>query len=285
MNDDFLYINRPPVRNAFAQNLYQQLSRLDVDKPNQSRKIGHLKHTNASWSKWKFALPLLLITVTMAMIFIISEPVRARTLEWIRIVAGFAVEECNESPLAVVAQGQEYQPTTAVATDQTATVTPFPAFEPTIYAVPTLTLSDVLDNPPFQFGFPTWVPVGYTLDQTAGIATSNDWVLFVWNNPDFSEIEMLVEQEYTGYRSPAGENSSEEININGKPALLIRGFWNTQHQWESNRGISLDWEKDGHHYHLNYFEKDANHNEIKPIEGDMESIIQELVKMAESIPE
>jgi hypothetical protein len=94
---------------------------------------------------------------------------------------------------------------------------------------------------------------------------------------------MLVEREYTGYNIPAGENSSEEIKINGQPALLVRGFWHAQ-QWDPRRGIAIGWSKDGHFYRLTYYEREPSHNEIVPIEGDMEAKIAVLVRMAESVP-
>jgi hypothetical protein len=109
------------------------------------------------------------------------------------------------------------------------------------------------------------------------------WVSLVWNHSNMSEIEMLVEQEYTGYNIPAGENSGEEIEINGRPGLLIRGFWNNQGQWDPKCGITIGWIKDGHFYRLNYSERESSHNEIKSIEGDIEMIIADMVKMAESI--
>ncbi len=125
-----------------------------------------------------------------------------------------------------------------------------------------------------------WVPEGYVLDQNVGVTKS--WVSMDWNNSNKSEIEMLVEQEYTGYNLPAGEGSSEEIKINGQSALLIRGFWHDG-QWDPGRGIMIGWVKEGHFYRLNYYEREPSHNEIKPIEGDMEVIIKELIRMAESV--
>jgi hypothetical protein len=287
MNDDFLYNNRPPVRKAFASGLYQRLSKLDMDDRARRKGVNFMKQSVIRWNARKFVLPTLFILVALAFIFAVSGPVRARALEWIRIVAGFTVEERAESPIKAVSAG-EFSPTqTAVASSAGAagTATPSPTIiVPTVYSVPTLSLPEVLKNPPFQFGLPTWVPGGYTLDQTVGVANSKDWVSLGWSNSNLSEIEMLVEQEYSGYTLPAGEGSSEEIEINGKPALLIRGFWDAQGQWDSKLGISLDWIENGLYYRLNYFQRGAAHYEVQPIEGDMGPIIQELIRMAESIP-
>lgn len=287
MNDDFLYHNRPPLRKAFADGLYQHLSELELDAPAQRRRGFSMRQPVTHWNTWKFALPALLTVTALAFVLAVSQPVRAGALQWIKTVAGFVVEERSESPLEALSPGEPSPAETAAANPigPAGTAAPAPTpLEPTVYLVPTLALPDVLENPPFRFGFPTWVPDGYTLDQVAGVAVSKSWVSFTWNNPDRAEIQLLVEQEYNGYAIPAGEDSSQEIQVNGTPALLIRGFWDAGHQWDARRGISLGWVKDGVHYRLSYFERDVAHNEIKPIEGDMEAIILELVKMAESVP-
>jgi len=288
MNDDFLYKNRPPVRKAFEDSLSQRLQTLDVTQHYQQKGAipMKMKHTIMQGNAWKFALPTLILLSTLAFVFAFSEPVRAKTLEFIREIAGFTVEERSASPLKVLDQDETSPTQTIVLNPVTAPDTILPAptkVEPTVYTIPTVSVTDLIKNPPFQFGLPTWAPDGYTLDESAGIATSSNWVSLVWNHPNQSEIELLIESEYSGYSIPAGENSSEEIKINGAPALLIRGFWDAQHQWDPKRGISLDWEKDGQHYRLNYSERGTAHHEIVPIKGDMDKIIEELVKMAESI--
>ncbi len=273
MNDDFLYNNRPPVRKAFSDSLYQRLSRQYPDNHIQRKGIEVMINSFIRAFKWKYAL--LALVVIAALLFTFSEPVRAKTLELIRSIAGFNIEEQGESPIKEIAKGEG----STESADPESTV-----IEPTVYSVPTFTLPEALKNPPFQFGLPTWIPEGYVLDQNVGIANSKSWVALKWSNSNSSEIQMLVEQEYSGYNLPAGENSSEETMVNGQPALLVRGFWDHQGQWDPKRGITIGWIKDGHFYRLNYDEREPSHNEIKPIEGDMEAIIKELIQMAESIP-
>ena len=283
MNDDFLYKSRPPVRKTFADSLYRRLQTLDT---NQQKGDITMKHTGKQGGVWKFALPILTLLTTFAFAFAFSESVRAMTLEFVREIAGFTVEERSESPLKTLDQNETTHTQAVVInpeTDPGSVLPSTPKGEPTVYTVPTVPVTDMIKNPPFQFGLPTWVPDGYILDESAGIATSNNWVSLVWNNPNLSEIELLIEREYTGYNIPAGENSSEEILINGTPALLIQGFWDTDHQWDPKRGVSLDWQKDGHHYRLNYTERETAHHEIVPIKGNIEKIIEALVKIAESI--
>jgi len=288
MNDDFLYKCRLPVRKAFADSLSQRLQTLDANQHFQQKGAipMKMKHTVMKTSVWKFALATFILLTALAFTFAFSEPVRAKTLEFIREIAGFSVEERSESPMKALDQN-ETTPTQVAAinpiTDPGSTMPSLTQVEPTVYTIPTVSVTDLIKNPPFQFDLPTWVPDGYILNESAGIAISKNWVSLVWSDTNIREIELLIEREYSGYSIPAGENSSEEIKINGAPALLIRGFWDAQHQWDPKRGISLDWEKDGHHYRLNYSERGTAHHEIVPIKGDMDKIIEELVKIAESI--
>lgn len=197
--------------------------------------------------------------------FTFSGEVRAKVLEWIKDIAGFNVEERSESPLKALEEGQS------------------PNLQPTTYAVPTLMLPEGLENSAFPVGLPSWVPEDYVLDEQIAIANSKEWVMLTWSDPSGSEITMLVEREYSGYSIPVGADSGEEIQINGQPALLIRGGWDSQHQWDPQRGMAIYWILDGHHYRLLYAEYDSFHNELRPITADTEAIMQQLIRMAESI--
>ena len=237
---------------------------------------------------WKVALVVFLIV--MALTFTLSGQVRARALEWIKSIAGFTVEERSESPIKDLEEGKsipsltDSQPTTdsTLLQVEEATSTEIPPIA--VYQIPVISVSEALENPPFPLSLPAWVPEGYTLNEQAAIANSKDWIMLTWRSPNGSEIIMMVEREYTGYNIPAGVDSSQEIQINGQPALLIRGNWDSQHQWDPQRGIAIYWIKDGHDYRLIYSQRGSAHNEIKPVEGYMESITAELVHMAESIP-
>jgi len=264
VNDDYLYQVRPPVRRTFVVNLRRRLSE-------QYPEIGSQKIAGFSMARffvrslsWKVALLFLLLLT--ALVFTVSEGARAQVLQWIETVAGFNVEERSESPLKDLETG---------------------VIQPTIQSVPTRTLPEVLANPPFSFGLPAWVPDGYELDNQVAIAKSKTWVSLTWRNPEGGQIIMLVEKEYTGYNIPAGVDSSEEIEINGQPALLILGNWDSHSQWEwdPSRGIAIYWIQDGRHYRLVYSQHDPVSNQTQPIEEVMKvAVIETLLLMAESIP-
>ena len=282
MKDEFLYTHRPPVRTAFKVQLAQRLSAIESEIPAVKRENHGMRSASISFGrKLAWLVPLLALMIALS----VSTPVRAMAAAWIKNIAGFFVEECNDSPIAAItiSEAATLTPNDLVVGIPMDTEVPT-ALSPTEYAVSTAPVPDILENPPFPLSLPAWIPDGFVLDQNAGIALSENWVILQWHHPDLSEIVLLVEKEYTGYVLPAGENSSEEIDLNGQPALLIRGCWNGQNQWDMDRQLSLDWEKDGHHYHLGYTQREPEHLEIKPITGDQDLIIQMLIRMAESVP-
>jgi len=136
---------------------------------------------------------------------------------------------------------------------------------------------------PFAFGLPRFVPQGFELQDSAAFANSRDWVLLLWSS-DNAEIAMLVERTYTGYYLPAGVDSAEEVQVNGQPALLIRGWWDGNHTWDPARKLELHWQKGDRYYRLIYTQRSLSRWEIEPIKTDIDVVIQELIQMAESIP-
>ena len=104
MNDDFLYNIRPPVKKAFSDRLYQRLQ-LVTNNPKQRNGFHFMKQWILHFQAWKFVLLIMLFLI--AFVFAVSEPVRARTLEWIKNVAGFTVDEQNQpNQLPVNEEGQ-----------------------------------------------------------------------------------------------------------------------------------------------------------------------------------
>lgn len=267
MNDEFLYQIRPPLRKEFVDTLRRQLTqRFPQTNPHKSApaRLGSFKLLKV----WKFALLITLVFAAALMTF--SEQVRASTLAWIKSIAGFNVEERSESPLSSLEKESEGE--TGLAS---ATIVPSPVVQ--------LSLKEVVANPPFDFGLPTWTPAGYTLGEPAVSITGN-WVMLSWTDEANREITLLVERSYGGYNLPVGEDSSQEITIQGKSALLVRGNWDSQHQWNPKLGIAIYWLRDGHDYRLIYSERETQHNELTVIQADERTITDVLVHMAESIP-
>jgi hypothetical protein len=275
MDDNFLYTTRPPVRMAFQAKLAQRLAALDAPGHSPRRSplpIGRPLHLAR--------LALLSLLVFAALGVLASAPVRAKALAWVHTVAGFSVEERAESPLDPSAASLPAPAVTEYATNGTVKAVPAQSM---VVEVPTVTLPEALQNPPFPFSLPAWTPEGFTLDPNVGVSPSGSWVMVQWTDSTQREIALLVEPAAPGYSLPVGEDSSQAIEVNGQPALLVQGFWDSQYQWDPTRGISLDWMMGANHYRLIYSQLGGLYNEIQPISGDMKEIIRQLVRMAESV--
>ena len=254
MNDDFLYINRPDPNPDFTKRLYQ---RWRTGFPEKENDVNTRKHLH--FSVWQVAFSALLIAAVLLLAF--SAPVRAKAVELIRLIAGFNIQEQTADPLAEL-------------TDQ-------PGFSPTSYPHQTIEVPDLLNSAPFEIDFPTWVPVGYLLDQTINMPDSGDWMVLEWQNSDLSNISLLVENEYNGWNVPSGEGSTEEISLDGRPAFLIRGAWDAEHQWDLDRKIEIGWEQNGRFYRLSFTQSEPLHHELTDIKN-VEEKTDLLIKMAGS---
>lgn len=221
---------------------------------------------------WKFALTASLIIVSLALIT--PSDVRAQMIRWVKNVAGFQVEERNESPILNVAvQATPVPDTISASVDITPTVVNYPTIDP----------ETLLANSPFAFGLPQYIPAGFTLEDNTAIGNSNSWVSLLWSSQN-AEIMMLVEKQYPGYLLPTGMDAAEEIEVNGKPALLMRGWWDENHKWDPTRGFELHWMMQDLHYRLVYSQRSVPRWEIEPISGDADEILKDLISMAESVP-
>jgi hypothetical protein len=107
-------------------------------------------------------------------------------------------------------------------------------------------------------------------------------VMINWVNQNGAEIKMLVEKSYSGYNIPAGMDSSREIQVNGKSALLIFGFWGENHTWDPKLSVALHWQNEAVHYILTFWSRSKTDGSIQPIENT-ETVADELVKIAEPI--
>jgi hypothetical protein len=268
MNDKFLYENRPSVRKEFAETLYQRLSSQAFD-----RRLDRKGKRNMNGRKLWVVAPLAVL-LAFGVLMAASSEVRANVMDFIREIAGFAVQESPQSPLADLDNATD--PATASGSQDTA---PLATVE-----IPALVLGDILQDPPFEFGIPQTAPAGFVLDEEAAVASSQDWVILSWSSSAGAEIEMLVEQEYSGYVLTYGEASTREVTVNAQPALLVLGGWNASHVWDDSYGVELHWQQDGHYYRLIWRQMGGEHNEMTALSEDADTAAQELIHMAESIP-
>lgn len=132
------------------------------------------------------------------------------------------------------------------------------------------------DQAPFPFGLPQYVPEGWTMDGQIGInhlrAEASDDILVRWTRPDHPHIFMSV---YPLSGEPAetliGANSYREIAINGRPAVIVQGGWDSDtREWGHPDVTTVLWTVGELQYTL--WSAGADVPEA------------ELVRMAESVP-
>jgi len=241
MDDKFLYQNRPPVRQGFRESLYARIANNTVQKkaPNKVFKFA-----------LRFALACLFV---FGLLFTFSEPVRANFLDWItKYIAGFEVQEVDN-------------------------LHELPGYdEGTSFVLDHNSLTYALKDLPFEFSIPAHVPDGYVLVDKIEFDDSS--VFLSWVNQDKEGIFMMVSRTNIPF-AMIGTNSEEEIQINGQPALLVRGSYNTHDEWDpSLKRLSMYLIKDG----LSYL---ISNNLFPLITMDMDTLEKELIRMAESIPD
>ena len=245
MNDKFLYENRPEPQKTFRDSLY---AKLDQEESESQMFKKHL---------FQYSLAGLLIAVIL--LITISAPVRANVANWIKQIAGFNVSESTESPLAKVTE----------MPSMITVLTPLPISE--------------IKNAPFSFAMPQYLPSGFVLSQDFAIAQSKQWVLLHWSGNQVYEISMLIEIYNKALVLSAAQNSTVETTVNGEPALLIRGGWMSDSVWNENKGLELEWLKDGLRYDLQYY-RTGDRGVVVPFDdSEVSTRLNELMQIAESI--
>ncbi len=251
MNDNFLFDNRPPINQNFSDHLFQRLS---ANYPNKEDKLNTAVYSRKF--KWQYALAIFI--VTLGLLFTFSAPVRAKASDVLRVISGFIFQKRENSPLKDLDLSKA-----------------------TVYPVETLALAELMKNPPFPFGIPAWVPEGYLLNESVGFSTS--WVMLEWSNPNFTSYSLTIQKDYGDLQLAIGGYDTEAITINGQPGYLLRGNWNAEGKWDASLGIEIGWNLDGRFYRLNFRQVDPTTHAIVPLTANMDGILKELKRMAESI--
>jgi hypothetical protein len=245
MGDKFLYENRPALNEEFRKSLYFRL--------NQSR-----ERENLMDKKHVFRYSLTALVITLVLVFTISAPVRANVIDWIRQIAGFNVVESTESPMAAM-------------TEMPATVT---------WITPHSVIE--ITDAPFAFTMPQFLPEGFALSQNFAIANSKTWISLNWTKENY-EIDMQIEIYNSNLVIPADKKNVSQTTVNGQEALLIRGGWMSDSQWNDKKGLELQWLAGDLRYDLQYYKTGA-HSEIVPFDdSELQPRLDELMKVAESI--
>jgi hypothetical protein len=252
MNDQFLYSCRPQVRETFAEDLFKQI--------NTPAKGENNMKTQMRTSRLKWQHVLIALVLVLAMIFGLSPKARALAGVVFQEIAGFFVKEQTENPL------KEYFDEDGVLEHPDATVV----------HIPSITVDEILADPPFEFSLPEYIPEGFELeDDRAAVALSKTWLNIPYQGRGIGEINFMAETVTP--ELSIGVEAAEEISINDQPAMLVRGDWSRDgsHTWDYDLGCSLYWTVGSTNYRIIF---DPRKNDV-----NIDRLLPELIRMAESV--
>jgi hypothetical protein len=131
----------------------------------------------------------------------------------------------------------------------------------------------------FDFRVPAWAPEGFRFeDKICGIDRTSDFAILDWPGADEYTIQLMLQnlkwfnmatQEYIVGEptvwGPVAPGSYKEVQVNGKPAILVRGDWDYLQRgfipleetpqefvsrWDRDAGLQLYWPDGDVMYHL-----------------------------------
>jgi hypothetical protein len=226
MNDDFLNQFRQSPRPAFANELYERIS-----QPQPGMADGMAEK-----------LTLRNALMALAALVLVVACVRAATApRWVEV--GIIWVEVKPYTL----------------------ITEYPRFEPVNpaqYTLPEYTLADVTETFGGAVKIPTWLPEGYECDAVSllGNWETEKWAFIGWRGTSVSGYIQLIAnstrwwntQKYvvgpTYTYQPVAPGSYREVQVNGQPAVLVRGDWDWVHWSEADflqqdLPIKVSWDK------------------------------------------
>ena len=104
-------------------------------------------------------------------------------------------------------------------------------------------VDEIIQTLPFAFEMPGYLPAGFVPHEGI-VAYSKAWVLLSFRNDTGQELTLLVQKDWP-ITIPAGTDSAEEVLVAGNPALLIRGGYGENNEWdETQKNLQLYWRTD-----------------------------------------
>lgn len=141
----------------------------------------------------------------------------------------------------------------------------------------TLSLEDAQSHFTTPISLPTYVPKGFDRSDAIEFFDLADQptLVITWElKNDYKRVKFLVSHhsiELRTYARTLGKGAIEDVTLNGKPALIVRGVWNIGMQDNDFLMTAIMWRYDENTvYALMSFEQAVP--------------LDELIKMAESIP-
>jgi hypothetical protein len=241
MNDQFLKRYRAAPRPEFVEELRKRLETKE-EKP-----IRRLQALGLRPVVLSLMTLLLVLTLTLT----ISPSARAQVQDWVEQVGNMMFTATNDYP-----GGDE--PVTIVQTD-------------------TLSLEEARAQVAFPIDLPAWVPAGYVLQEKVNVTHFNDAQMTMyeidWHAPEKATFSLtIIEQRPNGKDNQfvIGQESIEEVQVNGVTAALVRGGWNADaRQWDNPDILTLYLDRGGQTYIFQAFERDISIDDLVRIAGSL----------------
>jgi hypothetical protein len=238
MNEDYMKQFRRVPDASFVEKIHSRIER-------KERRQGIKRY---------LALSALVLIIAFGMVMTFSSTVRADVLQTIEEIAGLRFDVTTNYPGDLDG-------------------------EVTIVRSEDLLLAEAQTRFPSPVVLPTYIPQGYTRRENVLLTPFTNpavpTLMIIWENNKSGAIILDILHCSIGLENcglTVGEGALEEITVNGKPTVVVRGAWNydTKH-YDSSFMTALRWI-----YDENTIYALSTSNQDMPLE--------ELVRMAESIP-
>lgn len=197
-------------------------------------------------------LSFLALTFVFGLLMTFSSTVRAAVLQAIEQIAGLRFEVTTDYP------GDPDKPVVELVPEH-------------------LTWEEARSRFLSPLQLPAYVPQGYEQEPKVQLYIWGDGspsLQIVWRKESYVLIGMFITQcrsDSPSCGTIVGDGALQEFTLNGKPAVLIRGGWNSDVQeWDRSIAINIMWRYD--------------ENTVYQLFSGDENLLDELIKMAESIP-
>jgi hypothetical protein len=213
-SDDVLTQLSEPPRPEFANDLYANLAR--------GRRVPMTAHMNVTAMK-RLAMSAIAVSLMVALMLTVSPGVRAHTEQTFRNVGGFVFDQRDHG------WDSGHQANKLGGGNANS-----------IAAPRHVSLAEAHKNVPYTFAVPAWTPSGFALTDTQ-VVNGNSLILQYGNGnrPGF----VLRTFSKDGGTNVVGNDSVDEVKINGQPAALIRGLWDgSTGNWKPDANLlTLRW--------------------------------------------
>ncbi|KAA3648414.1 MAG: hypothetical protein DWQ07_05310 [Chloroflexi bacterium] len=286
MNDRFMYASQPELRPQFVEELYANISKQRGLLHLLKQVPLHIRRPRV----WVSLLVILLLFVACARQFISPEAHHAANINGINLVETnyiphvmswyFSNEGAEEAIESIILSHGEF------ASDEQ-------------YMVP---LDEAIDQLPYTFNMPTWVPESYSLIGEVRENPSMRRLFAIWVSEEKDGRIQLVTHQATSGQIKAAPGKWEVIEINGVEVVVIRGRFGPLFEsiedyraflesdekeirtyWDDDLGTQIVWIDNGVYFQLGSPGFIGAAGYFSPLQSTDFASEEDLIRMAESM--